>query len=130
MGGRGASSGTSKKGNAYGTQYRSALTFGNIKFVTKNARDSESLMETMTKGRVYAHVEGRELKSISYFGDDGKRVKQIDIDHTHKGMQPHTHHGYLHNEQDGGKGASGLTSDEVKMVERVSSVWNDYLNGK
>ena len=34
FGGRGASSGISEKGNAYGTQYKTLLEYENIKFVT------------------------------------------------------------------------------------------------
>ena len=50
MGGRGASSGISDKGNPYESQYRTLYQEGNIKFIKKNSRDSEPLMETMTKG--------------------------------------------------------------------------------
>lgn len=67
MGGRGASSGVSNNGNQYGSQYHTLLKVGNIKFIQKNERDSESLMETMTKGRVYVTVGGDELQSITYF---------------------------------------------------------------
>ena len=76
MGGRGASSGMSVKGNPYGSQYHALLTSGNVKFVSKNTRESETLMETMTRGRVYVHVEGDELQSIVYFDNEGKRSKQ------------------------------------------------------
>ena len=92
MGGRGASSGTShyerKDGtvieNPYGSQYHSVMTSGDIKFVSKSSRRSEPLMETMTKGRVYAHVEGDDIKSIVYFDNENKRTKQIDLDHPHR----------------------------------------------
>lgn len=135
MGGRGASSGMShyerKDGtvveNPYGSQYHAVLQSGNIKFVTKNTRDSETLMETMTRGRVYAHVEGDELKSIVYFDNANKRTKQIDLGHPHRpGFDgEHTHHGYFHNENDSAKGAANLTSEERKMVERVRSLWEN-----
>ena len=57
LGGRGASSGWSvdKNGNPknpYGSQYHALLTVGIIKFVSKNGRNSETLMETMARGRV------------------------------------------------------------------------------
>lgn len=68
MGGRGASSGMSVKGNKYGSQYHAVMKSGNSLFVEQNSRDSESLMETMTKGRVYVRerVGGRNgTKSIS-----------------------------------------------------------------
>lgn len=54
MGGRGASSGTSKRGSPYGSQYHALMTAGNVKYVEKRNKSSETLMETMTSGRVYA----------------------------------------------------------------------------
>jgi len=130
MGGRGASSGVSDKGNSYGSQYHSLLTVGNIKFVSKNSRQSESLMETMTKGRVYVTIGGDEIKSITYFDNDNKRVKEINLDHQHNGMKPHTHHGYFHNENDGEKGATNPTTEEQQMIDRVTQIWENHLNGK
>lgn len=41
MGGRGSSSGISASGKKYGTQYKTLLKDGNIKFVSKFNRDSE-----------------------------------------------------------------------------------------
>ncbi len=130
MGGRGASSGISDKGNKYGSQYHTILQDGNIKFVSKNERTSESLMETMTRGRVYVTVGGNDLLSIMYFDKNNKRVKSIDLDHEHKKMKPHTHHGYIHFENDGPKGAANLTTEEKKMVERVRKLWYNHLNSK
>lgn len=123
MGGRGASSGTSKAGNPYGSQYHAVLTVGNIKFVSKNSRESESLIETMTRGRVYAHVEGDDLKSIIYFDTDGKRSRQIDLTHAHEGKKPHTHYGYEFKK--GQHDANRLTTKEKAMVERVVKLWKN-----
>ena len=127
MGGRGSSSGMSAKGNPYGSQYHTVLESGNIKFVTKNERDSETLMETMTKGRVYVSVGGDQLLSVTYFDTENKRTKVIDLSHPHKGQQPHVHHGYLHNENDGPKGAANLTPKEKRMVERVRKLWYNHI---
>lgn len=127
MGGRGSSSGMSAKGNPYGSQYHTVLQSGNIKFVTKNERDSENLMETMTKGRVYVAVGGDQLLSVTYFDTQNKRAKVIDLSHPHKGQQPHVHHGYLHNEKDGPKGAANLTPKEKRMVERVRKLWYNHI---
>lgn len=84
MGGRGASSGTSIKGKKYGSQFHAVkdskgkpLVSGNIKFIQANSRDSESLMETMTKGRVYALTGGEDLLKIVYFDKENKHVKEI-----------------------------------------------------
>lgn len=130
MGGRGASSGFSDKGNKYGSQYRSLLTRSNIKLVTKRSRQSEPLMETMTEGRVYVVAGGDEIKEITYFDKDNKRVKTIHLNHPHKGMQPHVHHGYEHSEHDGPKGASRLTPKEKAMVDKALEFWNKYLESR
>lgn len=127
MGGRGASLGVSYMGNAYGTQYRALFTSGNIKFVTKTSRTSEPLMETMTKGRVYVTVGGDELLSITYFDNDNRRTKTINLDHSHKKLKPHVHHGYFHKERDSAKGMANLTPEEKRMVDRVKALWYTYI---
>lgn len=135
MGGRGASSGISKKRNVYGSQFHAvkdsngkALVSGNVKFIQSNSRDSESLMETMTKGRVYTLTGGDDLIKIVYFDKENKHVKEINFGHKHAGLDPHVHHGYFHNENDGKKGATRLTKEEKKMVESVEKVWHAYLS--
>lgn len=130
MGGRGASSGMSNKGKKYGTEYSTLHTAGNIKFVTQNGSGGQvAPMETMTKGRVYVLVDKHKntLKSITYNDTNNKRSKQIDLDHEHKKMQPHTHHGYFHAEHEvSKKGATNLTTKEKKMVARVMEEWYNY----
>lgn len=131
MGGRGASSGTSEKGNPYGSQYRTVLKVGNIKFLEakqprKGPNKVEPLRETMTPGRVYVRVAGGDLQEIVYFDRNNKKVKTINLDHPHEGMQPHVHHGYEHKENDGPKGATGLSVKERAMVDRVEKAWEDY----
>lgn len=131
MGGRGSSSGTSVKGKKYGTEYRSLLTYQNIKFIVQRDQ-SHSLtapMETMTRGRIYALIdEYGNIKSIDYYDNDNKRFKQIDLTHEHKirGIytKPHIHHGYNHAEYESSKsGASNLSSEEWKIVYMAKNVW-------
>lgn len=101
-------------------------TAGNVKFIRKNDRRSEPIMETMTDGRVYAVVGGGEIKSVVYFDGDNKRVKQIDVDTPHRPYFAgiHTHHGYYHNEGNSSKGASNPTSEERKPEEDRGIVWS------
>lgn len=129
MGGRGASGGVSKKGNVYGTQYHTLLQVGNILFVSKNERTSETLMETRTPGRVYVTVGGGNLLQIIYTNTHLKRTKTIDLGHMHDGKVPHVHHGYEHNEEDSAKGYARLTPKEKKMVDEVKRIWYNQ-NGK
>lgn len=129
MGGRGASSGLSDKGKKYGSEYTTLHENGNIKFVQYNdANSAKTPQETMTRGRVYVTVNGEDkLTSITYYDNANKRRKQIDLEKTHRGMKPHTHHGYNHNENDSQKGAAKLTAEERKMVERVRKIWYNDL---
>lgn len=126
MGGRGASSGISDKGKKYGSQYNTILQDGNIKFVSKNERTAETLMETMTKRRIYVTVGGNDLLEIIYFDKEHKIFKTIGLDHPHNGIKPHTHHGYLHNENDGPMGAAEPTVSEKKMIDKVKRIWYNY----
>lgn len=126
MGGRGSSTGFSVNGKKYGTEYKSILTSGNIKFVVRLDNSAAAPMETMTKNRVYVTLSSQgELKCISYYDKDSKRRKQIDLDKPHRGVVPHTHHGYNHNENDSSKGYANLTEKEKKMVERVKLAWEE-----
>ena len=128
MGGRGASSGISIAGKVYGTEYHTVYKYGNIKFVKQNNESSITApMETMTKGRVYVTIgKNNRPKIITYYSDDGKRKKQIDIEgrpHQIKDewVLPHTHKGYEHDEN----GTYHLSDKEKKMVERVLEIWDN-----
>lgn len=123
MGGRGASSGRSANGRDYGTEYTTVFQSGNIKFIKKLDRKFEAPLETRTRGRVYVTVGGDRLLAIHYYSAENKREKTIDLTHAHKGMQPHVHHGYEHNEYDGPKGGTGLSPKERQMVARVEEIW-------
>lgn len=120
MGSRGAASGTGK--HPYGSEYKTVLQDGNIKFVKYRLADNaKAPLETQTKGRVYVTVNNdNELSFISYYDREGKRSKTIDLLHAHDGKSPHSHTGYEH----GGK-AEDLTDDEKKLLARVRKAWYD-----
>ena len=124
MGGRGAASGISVKGKPYGSEYTSLLTAGNIKFVRYNdSKSAKTPQETMTKGRVYVTInEKNKPVSITYYGDDGKRKKSIDLTHAHDGKRPHTHYGYEHDEG----GTTGLSAKEKEMVAFALKTWYNH----
>lgn len=126
MGGRGSSTGVSTNGKVYGTEYKSLLTSGNVKFVVRLDNSASAPMETMTRNRVYVTLSPQgEPKTISYYDGDNKRKKQIDLDKPHRGVLPHTHHGYNHSENDGTKGYGNLTTKERAMVERIYRIWEE-----
>lgn len=126
MGGRGASTGISVSGKAYGTEYRSIYRKENIKFVVQNSKEAvKTPMETRTRGRVYVTL-GRKSKnpiSITYYDGKNRRMKQIDLTHYHDGKKPHVHIGYVHDEN----GNRGLTAKEKRFVKYILKIWyNEY----
>ena len=130
MGGRGASSGTSKAGNRYGSQYRTVVSSGNIKIIDARHSGVETVIETMTRGQSLWCTElERKSWKHSHFDNENKRSKRIDLDHTHKKMIPHTQHGYMTGGNDGKKGVSSLTPNEKKMVERIRRLWENKKRG-
>ena len=123
MGGRGASSGLSEKGRFYGSDYHTLYQNGNIKYVTKTSRnDSDSLMETMTKGRIYATVNGGEVKGITLFDHNNRRAKFIEKDG--RTGKWHAHYGYEHNEYSL-KEHEELTPSDRKLLDDVIKKWNN-----
>lgn len=129
MGGRGASSGMSDKGCAYGTEYSTLYQSGNIKFVRKIAGSANAPMETMTKGRIYVTVNSKNaIKSVTYYDKANKRYKEINVKHKHlvNGVytDPHLHKGYIHNEH----GDFFLSTKEIKMLDRVRKTWYNINN--
>lgn len=79
----------------------------------------------MTNGRVYVTIGSDDNpRYISYYDKNNKKWKQIDVSgkvHTINGKRelPHTHKGYIHDEQ----GSFTLSSREKKMVERIMKTW-------
>lgn len=124
MGGRGAASGISNKGKPYGSEYTTVYQSGNVKFVKPNEGSTTAPMETMSKNRIYVTLDRKNKpKHISYYDKENKRMKQIDLFPPHKGMSPHTHHGYEHNERDSSFGATNPTAAEKKIIEKVKRKW-------
>lgn len=129
MGGRGASSGISNKRHKYGTDYKTIFRSGNIKFIEKNSSNAEELLETMTRGRIYVTLNSKGNPSnIYYFNNELKRNRRIDITQSHQNMKPHNHHSEEQELHNGKKGASKLTTEEKKMVERVQKIYSEYKN--
>ena len=134
MGGRGSSSGVSRDGKPYGSEFKTLYQSGNIKFIQSNSGNATAPFETMTKGRVYVTVNNSgEPKYITYHDKHNKRFKQIDLSGSaHKVNRqgkiitlktPHTHKGYTHDE----KGTFELSPKEIKMVDRAIKVWHNRI---
>lgn len=128
MGGRGAASGMSadrhgNRKNIYGSQYRTVLQDDNIKFVTKNDRGSETLMETMTPGRIYVETGGNDILRIIFFGEDNRRNHVIE--RNKRTGEWHAHNGYHHSEYSESR-HDPLNDDDKIVLAKVKSLWYKY----
>ncbi|HJA23201.1 MAG TPA: hypothetical protein H9958_03130 [Candidatus Limosilactobacillus intestinavium] len=126
MGSRGAASGTAKNGKKYGTEYRSFLQYGRIKFVKEsNSKTTKAPMETMTRGRIYATVNKQgKLKSLDLYGKNGRRLAHIGVNGApHKingeAVLPHIHMGYFHTEYGGSRKLNDYESGLVAKAQRA-----------
>ena len=129
MGGRGASSGMSVKGKPYGSEFKTVIKNSNIKFVKAVDEAQKTPMETMTRGRVYVTLNKNDnIKAITYYDTENKRINQIDLDRPHDKVSPHTHHDYIYNENDSAKGYAYLATFEKNLVERVKKIWYNKHN--
>lgn len=141
MGGRGASSGVSRRKGVdgamktykYGEEYKTVLQVGNIKFV--KSRDPQNIhtapMETRTKNRTYVYVNDKnQIKGIIFNGKDNLRNRTLHSDHYHivDGVKTkiHVHMGYFHDE----KGTRMATKYELKLLDRVEKIWYNHNNKK
>ncbi|MDR2733781.1 MAG: hypothetical protein LBC99_03940 [Spirochaetota bacterium] len=111
----------------YGTEYRTVLEYKNIKFVVPLKEGSAPVpMETMSaaKDRVYAYVNNAGiLKSIVFYDSEGKRARQIDLDHPHVGHKPHIHVGYDNKHT---KEYIPLTERDRAYIDTITKLWENY----
>ena len=109
----------------YGDEYRTIKHFKvdgyDIKAIVHNFKnEADKPLETATPNRVYVtfkhNKEGEDIKSIIYYDEQGRRSKQIDFGHSHKGAKDgHIHIGYEHNEDNW----EPLTDKDRQFVAKI-----------
>jgi hypothetical protein len=126
MGSRGSSSGISDSGKPYGSEYETLLRVDNIKFVRHLTGSSTPPLETMSadRGRIYVTINNRnQMKNITFYDENGHKNRQIDLNHVHKGLQPHVHLGYDTHSGD----RIALTKREQRLERKVKKAWQSYM---
>ena len=127
MGSSGAASGIdpySGRGGTptmYGSEFKTLLVDGNVKFVTtRNPEESvRTPKETRSPGRVYVVIsEKGKVQSITKYDDNGKKAVQIDIWHSHGGLSPHVH------DYDDHTTARPPTQDEKFLLQYALKKWS------
>jgi len=100
----------------------------NIKFVKyKVTSSAKTPLETQSalKDRVYVLVKDDKLKSITFYDKDGKKNRQIDLDHKHAGQMPHAHDGY---EGPHAKEPDPLTAKDKHYIKHAREIWEEFKN--
>ena len=127
MGSSGAASGidpySGRNGvpTVYGSEFKTLLVDGNIKFVTVRKPDEavRTPKETRTPGRIYVVITDKgKIQSITKYDDNGKKAVQIDIWHSHGGIMPHAH------DYDDHTTARQLTQSEELLLNYALKKWS------
>lgn len=104
----------------YGSEFKTLLVDGNIKFVTVRNPDEavRTPKETRTPGRIYVVIsEKGKVQSITKYDGKGKKGVQIDIWHSHGGLTPHAH------DYDNHSTARPLTQEEKLLLSYALQKW-------
>ena len=64
--------------------------------------------------RIYALIQDRKLKHISFYDENHKQVKVIDLEHYHCGLKPHIHYNINHSDK-----CISLTDDDYKLINKI-----------
>ena len=106
----------------YGTEFKTLLVSDNIKFVQYQHSTAATVpLETMSAGknRVYVLLDAKaSVKSITFYSKEGKIKRQIDLDHSHKGQQPHVHRWHNLSRQ-----IAYLTKSDYEYIKKVRRLW-------
>lgn len=95
-------------------------------FHTAQRVGAATARDTISSGGGYGYNHNNVIKFISFYDKENKRYKTIDLNgQPHyidgKKEKEHTHFGYIHDEQ----GTKSLSDKEKKLIDRITSVWNN-----
>lgn len=121
----------------YGDEYKTILELKdlNVKIIVGKIKENESSapQDSATPNRIYAIFEennpDKRLKSFIFYNEQGRRYKQIDRDDhkiNGKNTNPHTHFGYVHNEN----GDDEVSKEDLKLIAEIEKRWYNYKNGR
>ena len=74
-----------------GKTFRSIGGFDNVKILVRDSGSVKAPEFSHTANRIYAIVQGGELKHRAYYDENHKQAVVIDLRHKHRGVQPHKH---------------------------------------
>lgn len=101
---------------ANGQQYQTIGISGEVQVLVQTSGSVKAPEYSHTANRVYAIIQDGKLKHISYYDTEHKQAVSIDLQHAHKGVQPHRHEYLRHSKNDPG---IPPTAAEEALIRRI-----------
>lgn len=103
--------------------YSTIAREGDLKVVVLNATENQikPIELANSANSIYAIKNDKgKITSINFFGEDKHKTKQIDLQHKHQGMIPHTHE--FHGEKYHPSSARPCTPEELAIIARAKEL--------
>ena len=103
--------------------YSTVAREGDLKVVVLNATENQikPIELANSANSIYAIKNDKgKITSINFFGEDKHKTKQIDLQHKHQGMIPHTHE--FHGEKYHLSSARPCTPEELAIIARAKEL--------
>lgn len=118
MGSRGAFVNVNKGNFSFtenGKKYETIGQIGDIQILsmgsTKNVKAPEY---SHSPKRIYVTMKNGIIKHISFYDENHKQIKVIDMEHEHYGIKPHVHYNLDHSD----KGIS-LSDEDMALIKKI-----------
>jgi len=103
--------------------YTTVARDGDLKVVVLNETENQikPIEIANSPNSIYAIKNDKgEITSINFFGEDKKKTKQIDLNHSHEKMSPHVHE--FHGEKYHPKDARPCNQEELEFIARAKEL--------
>ena len=103
--------------------YSTIARDGDLKIVTLNTSENQikPIELANSANSIYAVKNDKgKITSINFFGEDKKKTKQIDLQHKHQGIIPHTHE--FHGEKYHPSTARACTMEEMAIIAKAKEL--------
>ena len=108
--------------------YTTVARDGNMKLVISTGleKNLKTIEKCHTKGSIYAVIgKNGEIKNINVFDSNGNKLKQIDLDHHHNGLHPHTHN-FKEGDKYHPKDGDPVSDDDLILIKQAEKLLKEY----
>lgn len=97
-----------------GQHYETIGVIGEIQILKQPYGSVKAPEYSHSPNRIYAVIQNDKLKHISFYDDNHKQVKVIDLEHYHCGLKPHVHYNLNHTDK-----SIPLNEDDYKLIDKI-----------